>query len=87
MNFRNWQIIKENPEIFNLKNIKAIGLLNRPDIRITLDTKEDYILINKIISYFNKIDFTAEEIINFLNIHEELLEINKNVKQKELNKT
>jgi spore coat polysaccharide biosynthesis protein SpsF len=79
--------IKENPEIFNLKNIKAKGLLNRPDIRITLDTKEDYILINKIISYFDKIDFTAEEIINYLIKHKELLEINKNVKQKELNKT
>jgi len=79
--------IKEKPEIFNLKNIKAKGLLNRPDIRITLDTKEDYILINKIISYFDKIDFTAEEIINYLIKHKELLEINKNVKQKELNKT
>lgn len=79
--------IKENPEIFKLKNIEAIGLLNRPDIRITLDTKEDFNLINNVISYFEKIDFTAEEIINYLNKHKELLEINKNIKQKEIDKT
>jgi spore coat polysaccharide biosynthesis protein SpsF len=74
--------IKEHPEKFKLKNIEAKGKLNRPDIRITIDTIEDFELIKKIIQYFNNLNFNAEEIIDFLDRNPDLLEINKNIKQK-----
>lgn len=57
----------------------------RPDIRITLDTKEDLDLIQKILLHFNELTFSADDIIDFLDNNPELLEINKNIKQKELN--
>jgi spore coat polysaccharide biosynthesis protein SpsF len=74
--------IKEHPEKFKLKNIEAKDKLKRPDIRITIDTIEDYELIKKIIQNFNNLNFKAKEIIDFLDKNPDLLEINKNIKQK-----
>ena len=76
--------IKEHAEKFKLQNIEARGKLDRPDIRIALDTKEDFELIEKIISHFDDIEFTAEDIVDFLNRNPKLLKINKNIKQKEV---
>ena len=76
--------IKEHPDKFKLQNIAAHKKIKRPDIRITVDTKEDFELIEKIILHFNNLDFKAEDIINFLDKNPELLEINKNIKQKKL---
>lgn len=76
--------IRENTDKFKLKNIEAKGKLRRPDIRITLDTKEDLKLIKKILNNFKNIYFTAEQIVDFLDKKPELLEINKNVKQKDV---
>ena len=58
--------IIENPERFRLKNVEAKGNLYRPDIRITIDTIEDFQLIKKIIQNFHDIRFKSEEIIDFL---------------------
>lgn len=75
--------IREHPEKFKLQSIVAQGKIKRPDIRITLDTKEDLELISKIISHFDKIDFNTEDVINYLEKNPELLKINQDVKQKE----
>jgi spore coat polysaccharide biosynthesis protein SpsF len=76
--------ITENPEKFKLHNVEAEGILRRPEIRITLDTIEDFKLIEKIILHFDDANFKAAEIIDFLTENPDLLEINKNVKQKEV---
>lgn len=76
--------IREHPEKFKLQNLEAKGKLLRPDIRITLDTQEDFELIKQIVSHFDDITFNAEDIIDFLDANPELLEINKNIEQKEL---
>lgn len=76
--------IKEHAEKFKLQNIKAEGKIKRPDIRITVDTKEDLDLITKIISHFDNLDFYTEDIIDFLDGNPELMKINENVKQKEV---
>ncbi|MCK5031223.1 MAG: hypothetical protein KAR64_07130, partial [Thermoplasmatales archaeon] len=76
--------VKGHAEKFKLQNIEAKGKLDRPDIRITLDTEKDFDLIKKIILHFDDIEFTAEDIIDFLNKNPKLLEINKNIKQKEV---
>jgi spore coat polysaccharide biosynthesis protein SpsF len=73
----------EHPEKFKLQNIEAKGKLKRPDIRITVDTEEDFELIKKIILHFNNLNFKTEDIIGFLDRNPELLEINKNVIQKD----
>ena len=73
----------EHPEKFKLQNIEAKGKLKRPDIRITVDTEEDFELIKKIILHFNNLNFKTEDIIGFLDRNPELLEINKNIIQKD----
>ena len=74
--------IREHPEKFKLYNIEAGNKLRRPEIRITVDTIEDFNLIGKIYENFDNIDFRAEEIIDFLDKNPQLLKINKHVKQK-----
>lgn len=74
--------ILEHPDKFKLINIEAKGKLRRPDIRITLDTIEDFELISRIILHFSSINFTTEDIIDFINQNPKLIDINKQVKQK-----
>lgn len=78
--------IYENPKLFKLINLEAKGKLRRPDIRITVDTKEDLKLVREIYSQLYKPNqiFYTEDIIKLLNKNPRLLEINKNVKQKQL---
>lgn len=54
--------------------------------RLTLDTKEDYLLIKTIYNklYKDSHEFYMNEIIQLLNENPELLDINKNIKQKSI---
>jgi len=74
----------EHPEKFTLQNIEARGKLKRPDIRITLDTIEDFKLINKIFLHFKNLNFKTKDIVNFFNENPKLIDINKNIIQKEV---
>ncbi len=76
--------IYEKNNLSNIYFIEAHGKLRRPDIRITVDTEKDFELISKIIRHFEKIHFNAKDIINLLDNHPELFNINKDVKQKSL---
>ena len=76
--------VRANPDKFNIENLEANFYLKRPDIRITLDTKEDLKLISKIINFFNDINFKTNDVIDFLDQNPELLKINKNIKQKDI---
>jgi spore coat polysaccharide biosynthesis protein SpsF len=76
--------IRENPNKFKIVNIEQEDRLKRPDIRITIDTEEDFILISKIIDSFNNINFKTKDIIDFLDKNPDLLKINKNIKQKNI---
>ncbi len=78
--------IYEHPEIFKLQNITAKGILKRPEIRLTVDTKEDLRLIKEIYKYFSKPQkiFYAKEIIELLDKYPELKKINAKIKQKDL---
>ena len=76
--------IYEHPEIFELQHIEAKGKLRRPDLRLTVDTKEDLQLIKEIYRrlYKPKKIFYGEKIIDLLKKHQQLTLINKNIKQK-----
>jgi spore coat polysaccharide biosynthesis protein SpsF len=75
--------IARQPNKFKLISIEAEGNMRRPDIRITIDTKEDFELIEKILLHFDNLNFKTADIIDFLDENPELLEINKNVKHKD----
>jgi len=78
------EYMTEHPEKYKLINVEAEGKIKRPDIRITVDTLEDLELIKRILFNFDSINFTAADIIDFLEKNPKLLEINKNVTQREV---
>ncbi len=79
--------IRNNPNIFSQINVVASPEIYYPELGLTLDEWDDYILIKKIIENFydkNKF-FKCSEIINFLNNNQYLYSLNKHVKRKKLN--
>lgn len=78
--------IYSHPEKFKLHNWSAPAEDTWPKLRLTLDEKEDYELLDII---FKKLlpqdeNFTYKEVINLLRWEPQLLEINKNIRQKEI---
>ncbi len=80
------QYINRNPQIFNINIIKAPKELYAPDIRVTLDTEEDYALLCAVYDFLypkNKY-FNAHEIVNLFNQKPWLKLINKKIIQKKI---
>ena len=78
--------INRNPQIFNINIIKAPKELYAPDIRVTLDTEEDYALLCAVYDYLypkNKY-FNACDIVNLFNEKPWLKLINKKIIQKKI---
>ena len=74
--------IYHNPKLFRLHGVHAGTYQSGNDLRITLDTKEDYELICKIFEAHGDTPFGAKEIVSFLRANPELLAINRHVRQK-----
>ncbi|WP_438966786.1 cytidylyltransferase domain-containing protein [Flavobacterium sp.] len=81
--------IYENPSKFKIKFISPnVKINNQNDIRMTLDTKKDFMLLSEIFAALYsrfKLSFGIDEIIDFLKDNtkyqeEMLLEITKNIK-------
>ena len=78
--------IYRNPQIFRINEIKAPRELHAPDIRITLDTEEDYVLLCAVFDHLypkNKY-FDAYDIVNLFKEKPWLKLINKKVVQKKI---
>jgi spore coat polysaccharide biosynthesis protein SpsF len=74
----------EHPSLFKINAIMSEPILNRPNIRLTVDTKEDLELVRLIFKYLgrNKTIFYSQEIIELIDEHPEFRLINANIKQK-----
>lgn len=55
-----------------------------PELSITLDTKEDFEVIETICKHFHTISFSIEDIINYAKAHPQLMKINETVQRKGL---
>lgn len=78
--------IYRNPHIFKINKIEAPQELYAPDIRVTLDTEEDYALLCAVYDYLypkNKY-FNAYDIVNLFNEKPWLKLINKKIIQKKI---
>ena len=78
--------INRNPQIFKINIVKAPQELYAPDIRVTLDTEEDYALLCAVFDYLypkNKY-FNAYDIVNLFIQKPWLKLINKKVIQKKI---
>ena len=73
-----------NPQIFKINKVKAPKDLYAPDIRITLDTEEDYTLLCALFDYLYPKNeyFNAYDIVNLFKEKPWLKKINKKVIQK-----
>ncbi len=58
----------KNPDLFKIFSVKNFQEINQPNLRITLDTLEDYIVISHIYNnlYYINPDFTSKDVIEFL---------------------
>ncbi len=77
--------IYKHPKIFRLQNLEAKSMFRKPDLRLTVDTKEDMKLIKKIYNHLykdHKQIFYIDEVIKLFNRKPELAKINFNVEQK-----
>ena len=76
--------IYKNPDLYRLKAFRAPRALQRPDLRLTLDTAEDYQVISKFAEGCSDIrqDFGLAEIIAFADRHPEISELNSKVAHK-----
>ena len=78
--------INRNPQKFKINIVKASKELYAPDIRITLDTEEDYALLCAVFDYLypqNKY-FNAYDIVNLFSQKPWLKLINKKIIQKKI---
>jgi spore coat polysaccharide biosynthesis protein SpsF len=78
-----WFFVR-NPARFRLLMLPAPPRLYWPDLRLTLDEKEDYQLIDAVLCalYPMNPEFTCGDIIEYLSAHRELLELNRMVRQR-----
>ena len=81
--------VHNNLNLFKTENIKASNNLCDPQIRITLDTEEDYALLCAVFDYLYKKDnfFKSKDIINLFNDKPWLQLINKKITAKKSFKT
>ncbi len=64
------EYILENPTDFKINKLSAEGKMNRPDIRVTLDTEEDFRIIEKYYNYYE--DILNLSILNIIEFWERL---------------
>lgn len=67
---------------FDVVTYKVPANRQAPELRITLDTEEDYALILEIAKYFNDPLVSSVDVIQFLLEHPEIAKINAHIEQK-----
>ena len=73
--------IRNNPKIFKQLNLVAPKNLFMPKLGLTLDYKEDMILLRKIINKFKNKKYNCIDILNYLSKNKNLLKINNKVRR------
>lgn len=78
--------IYKNPSIFKITQVEVPKRLSAPDVRLTLDTEEDYALLCAVFDclYFKNRYFSAYDIINLFKERPWLKLINKKIIQKKI---
>jgi spore coat polysaccharide biosynthesis protein SpsF len=72
--------IRRNPQSYRLLNLEAPSHLRRPDLELEVDTEVDLKVIAAILGHFSeRMDFTLGEIIEFLDSHPRVAELNRTV--------
>lgn len=73
--------IYKHPNEFKVGLVKGSDYYNKP-YRLCVDTNEDFELIKNIYDHFKDIYIDSKSVVDYLDNHIKLIEINKSVKQK-----
>ncbi len=73
--------IYRHPELYHLRNVLADSRHNKPDLRLTLDTPEDLLLLRAVFDQLlpGHPDFGLDDILDLLNRRPDLQELNAHV--------
>lgn len=76
--------MKQNPDLFRALYLVAPKQISWPELGLTLDEFDDYLLLKKIIEFYVDTDgrFSCEDVINLLKINRNWLKINQHVFRK-----
>jgi len=76
--------IYEHPELYKLGGVSAEPFYNRPDLRLTVDTPQDYELVKTVFEklYPGNPQFTLKDIIQLLDSEPALKALNQQIQQK-----
>ncbi len=74
--------IWSQPERFRIANVVAQPEETGPDIRVTLDTAEDYVMLQAVFDLMETDDFGARDIVRLIRRHPWLTALNAGVRQK-----
>lgn len=74
---------ERHPDRFDLLSVEPPGRHRRPDLRVTLDTPEDYEVLSALYDglYESEPDFGLDAVIAFLDRHPEIAARNRHVRQ------
>ena len=72
--------IRQNPNLFKIKNLSAPNKWKRPELEIEVDTQEDFEVISNILEHFNyDLSISLIDIIQFLNSHPDVAQYNSKI--------
>ena len=74
----------KNPKYFKIKKYQVKKKLNRKDIRLTVDTKEDLEVLKKIYNKYKGYPPNLDKIILWLDKNKNIKEINKNISRNDM---
>jgi len=74
--------IREHPDRFRLKELRSE--LGRPDVRLTLDTHEDFQVLSAVFHELYRPGqlLAVQDVIDYLSSHEDVVRVNKQVQQR-----
>ncbi|SDW09714.1 cytidylyltransferase domain-containing protein [Tepidimicrobium xylanilyticum] len=75
--------IYENPNVFKVGSVKGSEFYSK-SYRLSVDTIEDFKVVEAILNHFQDEYVEAKEIVKFLDENSNIADINKDVKQKEV---
>lgn len=79
------RVYQSNPKTFQIAEVEAPKELRAPEIRVTLDTEQDYVLLCALYDYLDdpsKVPFSAKQIIDLMKKKPWLALMNQRVVQK-----
>ena len=75
--------ITDNPNEFKISYLK-IPKQFKKNFRLTIDTKNDFLVVKKILEHFKNLDFSLRELIAYCNKNKMLFKKYKQIKQKKI---